>query len=807
MKKNIFQELVEESIVLLKNEEQVLPLKEKKVAFFGRAQMETIFSGNGSGASKALANKNLLQECEKRGICAEPELKQFYSSQQKKGSEKFVIDGLDITNIENMNCGLMYEIFGKYQPMWTEYRIPENLMQHAKAYTDTAIFVLGRNAGGEECDRHVEGDYYLTESEKELLEQVCCTFKNVVVALNINGLIDMQWLDTYSAVKAVLFLGIPGEEGCGALADILTGAVNPSGKLSFSVAESLEDYPAAKNFTWNKEQEEEILTYENYGFTAKENGSTGYTKSPVTVYQEDIYLGYRYFDTFHKKVLFPFGFGMSYTSFTILPREMKQEKEELEFITEVTNTGNYAGKETIQLYVSGTDTKSEKPEKELKGFAKTRLLAPGEMQEISIRIARKDLAGYVEASASYVLEKGNYQFFIGNSSRHVTLAGEIQVKEDRVVKKCSNRLSVQKCNVEHFQILSAREGQKKVRTYEKKKGETDCPADPNANDSLKNEMEQLKNFSIEQLAALCVGYGPGIPFAAFSKEKLPETAFDEQGNPLTENDHPVGAKGYVSPAMPAKGIHSVFYKDGPAGVGTGSWPTAMLISCAFHKEAWEAFGNAVGAECEKKEVDVWLAPAVNLHRHPLCGRNFEYFSEDPYLTGICAVQIAKGVQKNHRVRVCPKHFAVNEQETYRRGSAKKQYDAVDSVITERAVRELYLKPFEMLVRDAGVSFIMTSFNKINGVFAAGNKDLCIHILREEWNFDGVVVTDWGDMDIVVDGGDAVAAGNDIVMPGGPPVIRQILQAYQEGRVTRKDLERSVARLLHVLKRFEKGESV
>ena len=224
MKKSIFQELVEESIVLLKNEEQILPLKEKKVAFLGRAQIETIFSGNGSGASKSLANKNLLCECEKRGICAEAGLKQFYTSHQKNESEKFVIDGIDITNVENMNCGFMYEIFGKYQPMWTEYHIPEQLMQKAREFTDTAVFVLGRNAGGEECDRHIEGDYELTESEKELLEQVCCVFPHVIVVLNINGMIDMQWVNAYSAIKAVVFLGIPGEEGCGALADILTGA-------------------------------------------------------------------------------------------------------------------------------------------------------------------------------------------------------------------------------------------------------------------------------------------------------------------------------------------------------------------------------------------------------------------------------------------------------------------------------------------------------------------------------------------------------------------------------------------------------
>lgn len=207
------------------------------------------------------------------------------------------------------------------------------------------------------------------------------------------------------------------------------------------------------------------------------------------------------------------------------------------------------------------------------------------------------------------------------------------------------------------------------------------------------------------------------------------------------------------------------------------------------------WGNAVGAECEKQQVDYWLAPAVNLHRNPLGGRNFEYFSEDPFLTGICACETVKGVQENHPVKVCPKHFAVNEQETYRRGNEKRNIDAVDSVIRERAARELYLKPFEMLVREADISCLMTSFNKINGVFAGGNKDLCTHILRGEWGYSGYVVTDWGDMDIVVDGADAVAAGNDVVMPGGPPVIGQILKGLEEGRVSIEELQGAVYRLL------------
>ncbi len=267
-----------------------------------------------------------------------------------------------------------------------------------------------------------------------------------------------------------------------------------------------------------------------------------------------------------------------------------------------------------------------------------------------------------------------------------------------------------------------------------------------------------------------------------------------------------GHNGYVSPAIESEGIASVFYKDGPAGIGEVAWPTQMLAACAFDREIWYAFGNAVGAECEKQQVDVWLAPAVNLQRHPLGGRNFEYFSEDPYLTGICACEITRGVQENHPVIVCPKHFAVNEQETFRRGSGKKQYDAVDSIISERAARELYLKPFEMLVKNAGVLCMMTSFNKINGTFAAGNADLCTHILRDEWGYEGFVVTDWGDMDVVVDGADAVAAGNDIVMPGGPPVIAQILDGYRKGSLTRAAMELAVCRLLDTAERIGQPEN-
>ena len=267
--------------------------------------------------------------------------------------------------------------------------------------------------------------------------------------------------------------------------------------------------------------------------------------------------------------------------------------------------------------------------------------------------------------------------------------------------------------------------------------------------------------------------------------------------------------------FPRLDIPAIFCSDGPNGVrkqaGAGDhlginpavpatyFPTAAAMANSWDEALGEEIGEALAEEAVTMGVNVILGPGLNIKRSPLCGRNFEYFSEDPFLTGVCACAITKGVQENHQVLVCPKHFAVNEQETYRRGNAKKQYDAVDSVITERAARELYLKPFEMLVKKANVRCIMTSFNKINGIFAGGNSDLCNRILREEWGYEGFLVTDWGDMDIVVDGADAVAAGNDVVMPGGPPVIKQILNGYREGRVTRRQLETAASHLLRVIK--------
>ena len=822
-RKLLARRIAEESIVLLKNEDHMLPLKEKKeIAFFGRTQIGTLYSGNGSGGANVAGCGTILEECENCGIRPEPLLKGFY---EYKINEERVTeeDEFDWTKVSEMvNSGIMYEIFGKYRAPLDEYEVPGTLIDQAAEKTDTALIVIGRNSGGEECDRHLSEDYYLTNSEESLLKEVCSHFTNVVVVvLNVNGLIDLSWVRKYANIKSLLFIGIPGEEGASALAGILTGETNPSGKLAVTIAEHYEDYPSADHFSWDKEHLENVLDYESYGLSSEENGSTGFSKSPVSVYWEDIYTGYRYFDTFGKPVLYPFGYGLSYTEFAISDASAEKQNGGIMVTANVKNIGEISGKEVIQVYLSKVNPAEgvERPYQELKGFEKTADLAPGEKEKVKIWIPWRELAVYDEGRAAWVIESGDYLLKMGNSSRDTSLVGMVRLGDTVLTEQCANRMIILECNRDKLSFLTQKDyaGCHLEDRCEKKPDggvtgmavisvtEEDILAGGESRQAEKETQQNLPELSIEELASLCVGYGPGTPFAAVGDRSDPSAIFDGEGKPITTNNHPTGYPGYVSPAIEEKGIKSIFYKDGPAGIGGIAWPTEMLIACSFDRKLWQMFGDAVGKECEDQQVNVWLAPAVNLHRNPLCGRNFEYFSEDPYLTGVCACEITKGVQNGRPVIVCPKHFAANEQETFRRGNAGKKVDAVDSILTERSARELYLKPFEMLVREAHIACIMTSFNKINGVFAGGSKDLCTRILREEWGFDGAVVTDWGDMDIVVDGADAVAAGNDIVMPGGPPVIRQILKGYEEGRVTREEMETAAGHLLCMIRRIHGKE--
>ena len=795
------RQIPEESAVLLKNEGLLPFAPGQKVAVFGRAQLEPVLSGNGSGATYGHGAGNFLTALEHEGLVPVGSLKETYARLVEE-DKKNLPPEMDFSQMKHVVAsGLMYEIFGKYQPTPREFSLPEDLLDQAAAETDTALWIVGRKSGGEECDRHLENDFTLSQEEEALLREVCARFQKVAVVLNVNGVIDLSWVEKHPQVKALLFLGIPGQEGAAALARLLTGKANPSGKLAFTIAKRYEDYPACRNFSWDKGHPETILTYEDYGLIPPPTKGE-FLHRPVTVYREGIYPGYRYFDAFGAEPLFPFGHGLSYTAFDWKTSGVEKGPGGITVQAAVENVGSRPGKETLQLYISPTGTSSEQPVQILKAFAKTGPLAPGGEEELVLTVPWRELATYQEAKAAWVIEAGTYLLRVGNSSCATQIVGTVQVDKDILVEQASNRLPMDpayaaQVDFLHRQPPAAPVLEKGLPCLVVTAQDVPCwetPAVPALDCS---------RLSDRQLAALCVGYGPGIPFSAFLDVPNPDTIFESDGSPVAVNDHPEGVNGYVSPAIPEEGIHSVYYKDGPAGIGETAWPSEMLIACSFDQELLQAFGNAVAEECQSQGVDVWLAPALNLHRHPLGGRNFEYCSEDPFLAGACACAVTKGVQERHPVLVCAKHFAANEQETYRRGSAKQEngkfsFDAVDSILSERALRELYLKPFEMVVKDASLRCIMTSFNKINGTFAGGSKDLCTHILREEWGFDGTVVTDWGDMDIVVDGADAVAAGNDVVMPGGPPVIDQILKGLEEGRVTRQELELAVGHLLSML---------
>ena len=809
------RELAAEAIVLLKNDRDCLPLPEgERIAVFGQAQMDTAIGGGGSGASHCEHPLQIAEELENAGFVLEKGPKAFYEKYAQEKAAAAAESGFDMSSFEGLVAsGAIYEIFGRYSaPAGEPVPAGEALETDAK----TALLILTRASGGEECDRRVEQDYYLTDSEKQLAEAVCGAYEKVVLILNVNGAIDLAWIRSYPQIQAVIFMGTAGEQGAGALAEIISGRCSPSGKLSQTLALSYEDYPTAKNMSWNKDDPSNIRVYADYGLDAAANGSTGWDVSPVTVYEEDIYLGYRYFESFEKEVMFPFGFGLSYASFALTAGELRTEDGDAVLPVTVKNTSDdFSGKEVVQLYLSAQADGPERPAQELKDFAKTAVLAPGEEETLTLRMPLTELAVFDEERGLYVIPGGLYTLRIGTSSNDTAAAAQIAVEEEIVVRKAVGDIGFSEANRGKIRLLH--------RDTEKAPGElpetalrikaADLSAAPAGEpDYVFGEAAEgavladvaegrvsmeafIAQMSVRELAVLCNGYGPGLPFGGLGKKDIPVTIKDENGEDIGYNSHPSAFPGYENPAVKRYGIYSACYKDGPASVGDTAWPTGMMLGCMFNKELLYAFGEACGYESEMQDVDAWLAPGMNLIRNPIGGRDFEYFSEDPVLAGICGTEIAKGAMENNDVSVCPKHFAVNEQETYRRGKTSKNIDAADSIISARAARELYLKPFEMVITMARPRVLMTSFNKINGTFAGGNRALCTDILRKEWGYTGVVVTDWGDMDAVVDGADAVEAGNDVVMPGGPPVIEQVLKGYEEGRV---DLQAMRTAVLHLM---------
>ena len=689
---SVSYEAAKESMVLLKNDNRALPLTSKdKIAIFGEGQVFTdgkyggfFLMGRGSGYFT-------LTEMPKNPC----DVLNSYVTSGKLGG---VYTSLS-TSYKKAASAAGKETDFSYSPKNSDYT-------DAAAYANKAIYIVNRTAA--EAADTAASDFTLTAKEKSELKKVCAAFKGkpVIVVLNSGLMINCGFaLGREEGIYADAVITAPymGIRGVQVLCETLIGDINPSGKTADTYAKELTDYPSYRGFNEN---------------------------SSYSTYYEDIYVGYRYFETFNVDVDYPFGYGLSYTTFALSDITYKEANGEIIVSVKVTNTGDVIGKESVQLYFGAPqkgvgDAKISKAAKELCGFAKTQLLGPGECEVLTMSFAIDTMASYDDLGttghkSAYVLEAGEYTVYVGQSVRDTVVAGKYTEKTLRVTKQLSMLCEP----VRRFARLTI-DGNETVGNETKKN--TDILHKPipavQSTPATVHRFSEVLDGSITMDAFL----------AQMSNDELCEIAVMTRALGVSAG---TGAWGASVEVAEKYGIPVADTADGPAGLristkGTGI-PGATALACTWNKELIRPLGDMVGREAIESGVDIWLAPGVNMHRYPLCGRNFEYFSEDPYLTGVMAAEMIKGVEA-HGVATAMKHLVGNEKELKR--------NTMDSVMSERALREIYLVPFEMGV-EAGVSAIMTSYNFLNGTETSENAELMRGIVRGEWGFTGVFTTDW-----------------------------------------------------------------
>lgn len=801
------REAAREGMVLLKNEKQLLPLaKGTRIALFGKGSFDYVKGGGGSGDVTVSYVRNLYE-----GFKAHADDVEIYEP---------------LSDFYRKNVQAQYHE-GTPAGMTVEPALEEDMVRQAREFADTAVIAISRFSG-EGWDRSdveyvdeenpweptltmprlsgkvfPDGDFYLTKQEQAMIAQVRERFENIVVVLNVGGVMDTRWLKEDDRLSAGLLAWQGGMEGGLAAADLLCGTESPSGKLPDTFAGRLEDYPS----------------------------TAGFHTSPYYVeYTEDIYVGYRYFETIAgaaERVCYPFGFGLSYTEFSIRVSDIRltdseaeahaeQQKtaentcrtkdssgwkeQQIRITVEITNTGAYSGKEVVQVYYSAPQGRLGKPARQLGAFAKTKELAPGESAQVILTISCADMASYDDlgkiAKSAYVLEQGEYHFFIGNSVRDAQEAEFVlRLDADVIVEQLSSRLAPNALP----ERLCADGTTEQLPLFEKE--------DPEAS----------------AIGKMAPGTDEGIAPAIPGREQYPcwewtkpgarllwevaegKVTLDEFIAQLSDEEliHLLGGQPNRGVAntfgignLPQYGVPDMMTADGPAGVRinpecgicTTAFPCATLLASTWNAPLVEAVGRAGGEELKENNLSVWLTPAVNIHRNPMCGRNFEYYSEDPLLAGRLGGAMVRGIQSNG-VAACVKHFACNNKETNRKKS--------DSRVSERALREIYLKVFERIVKEADPWAIMSSYNIINGERASESHDLLEAILREEWHFDGMVTTDWWTRG---EHYKEIRAGNDLKMATGFPT--RVMQAIDQGELTREELERCAKRVLGLILKVE-----
>ncbi len=828
-----------QGMVLLENKGALPICKEtKKIALYGSGARLTVKGGTGSGDVNSRFVINVEQGLEAAGF---------------EITSKGWLDEYD-----NMVAEAKAAYFGRLKKLLAEqgqmaildmfnnpFKEPEVPAvcekKAAQAGTDTAIYVIARNSG-EGRDRTVTpGDFELFENEKAGIKALEAVFKNVIVVLNVGGVIDTKFLRGEENIGAILLMSQAGNIGGYALADVLTGAVTPSGHLTTTWAENYSDYPASATFSSvNGDVDDEYYT-------------------------EGIYVGYRYFDSFGVAPAYPFGYGLSYTTFAVENETVSVEKDIITVSATVKNTGAYTGKEVVQVYYSAPAGAVEKPYQELAAYAKTKELAPGEEETLTMSFPAAAMASYQEACASYILDAGTYYIRVGTNSRNTKIVAAVELDETKVTAKLANKLALD-CELSLLSAAGAT-----CYSYEGEAAEKEaaaklylqaaympteeivysaapaelpkpaCDAKITADDvrSGKATLDELvAQLTVEEMAELVVGTARGgltggavigsasacCPGAAGDTTSLmiedrnirnmiladgpaglrlvTEFHVDADGNKLPGNEMAIsGLNDIMEETVLPEGATS-YYQYCTA------IPIATHLAQTWDEAAIEAAGAIVGEEMMELGVTLWLAPGMNIHRNPLCGRNFEYYSEDPVVSGKCAAADTRGVQKQGGIGTTIKHFAFNNQEDNRMHT--------NAHVSERAAREIFLKGFEIAVKESQPLSLMTSYNLINGRHTANSYDLLTNILRDEWGFEGFVMTDWGTTgSIEMEPGKTfkygcsssagcVKAGNELTMPGSEKDVDDVIAAVgaKDGEVeyplTLAELQLAAKRMLNVI---------
>ena len=811
--RKLAREAAAEGFVLLENKDHFLPLaKGSKVGLYGAGAIRTIKGGTGSGDVNERDSVNIFQGMKNAGY-------DVTSSEWLEDYDKLYVQArLDWKNeIFTKLNGDDTKFFDAYSatPFFMPSGNPIDEEKAAADGADTAFFVLARIAGENKDRFDTEGDYFISKEEKAILAQVSRCYKNVVLVINTGGLMDLAFVEEFDNIRSILQYVQAGQEGGNAFADVVSGDVTPSGKMTDTWAKDYYDYPGA-----------EVYSYKS-GDLMKEK------------YEEGIFVGYRYFDTFEVPVRYSFGYGMSYTDFEIRTDDIKVSgrgmmNPKVSVTVTVNNTGDtYAGIEVVQIYASCPQGKLVKEFRRLAGFGKTKLLAPKESQTMTITFPLYQLTSYEEESASWILEPGMYGIWVGNDLNTSVLSGALELDEKAVMTACENICPLKEKLNEispDAEKVQAREAawQNEVREKRMSVIELKAAEIPTEKVDYQPVPEELPgkagkivdSLSVDQLALLATGDpgraqenalgSAGISVPGAAAETSP-CASEEPWNVTTIAlvDGPAGLRlkkeyqvdnGEIVASDFLAALEGGFFCPPQKKRGTTYYqfctaiPVGTLLAQSWDVELIKRVGEMIGHEMELFNVTLWLAPGMNIHRNPLCGRNFEYYSEDPLLAGMMAAAMTLGVQKVPGCGTTIKHFACNNQEDNRMGS--------DSILSERALREIYLKGFEIAVKDAQPMSIMTSYNLINGVHAANCYDTCTKAARDEWGFAGAIMTDWTTTNVQIQGECTAAgcmrAGNDMVMPGLPEDHENIKKELADGTLTMAELKRCIYNTVNIV---------